>query len=130
MVEAANARDGAAVAALYAEDGAHEDIPAGVVARGRKEVAAFVGGTLSQFRDVRLEPVSGRQAEDLAVLEYFFSVTDIQTGWPVVYRGVLVFELDGMLISRSTDYYDLASILRELGQQEASETVPEATPVS
>lgn len=128
MVEAINAVDAAAIAALYAEDGTHEDVPAGVVARGREEVAAFVGETLSQFRDVRFEPMFGRVAGDLAVLEYSFSVTEIQSGLPVVYRGVLVFELDGTRIRRSADYYDLASILSQLGQLEASGAVPVATP--
>ena len=57
MVDGANAGDGAAVAALYTEDGIHEDVPAGVMARGREEIAAFVDEVTSQFRDVRLEPV-------------------------------------------------------------------------
>ena len=129
MVEAINAVDSAAIAALYAEDGTHEDVPAGVVARGREEVAAFVGETLGQFRDVRFEPLFGHAAGGLAVLEYSLSVTDLQSGLPVVYRGVLVFELDGTLIRRSTDYYDLSSILSQLGQPEASEAAPVATPV-
>ena len=129
MVEAINAVDSAAIAALYAEDGTHEDVPAGVVARGREEIAAFVDETLSQFRDVRFEPLFGHVAGDLAVLEYSLSVTDLQSGLPVVYRGVLVFELDGTLIRRSTDSYDLASILGQLGQLEASAASAGATPV-
>ena len=130
LVDAANAGDGAAVAALYAEDGTHEDVPAGAVARGREEIAAFVDGVLGQVRDARLEPVSGRQAGDLAVLEYDFSVTDIATGQPITYRGVLVFELDGDLIRRSADYYDQAAILGQLGLLEINEATSEATPAA
>ena len=127
MVDAINAADSAALAALYAEDGIHEDVPAGVTVRGREEIAAFVEGALGQFRDVRFEPVSARQAGDLAVLEYEFSVTDLATGQPVAYRGVIVFELDGDLIRRSADYYDLNAILGQLAPGAAQ---PQTTPSS
>ncbi|MGH2530835.1 MAG: nuclear transport factor 2 family protein [Thermomicrobiales bacterium] len=128
LVDAANANDGAAIAALYAEDGTHEDVPAGVVARGREEIAAYVDGVGEQVSDISLEPVFGRLADDLAVLEYTFSATDLATGRPVVYRGVLVFELDGNLIRRGADYYDFAAVLRQLGLLETDEATPEATP--
>ena len=128
MVDAINATDSAAIAALYAEDGSHEDVPAGATARGREEIAAFVDGALGQFREVRFAPVSGRRAEDLAVLEYAFSVTDVASGRPITYRGVLVFELDGTLIRRTADYYDLATILGQLGHLEMSEVTLRAAP--
>ena len=129
MVDAINATDSRAIAALYAEDGVHEDVPAGTTARGREEIAAFVDGTLGQFRDVRFEPVSGRQEGDLAVLEYTLSVTDIASGRPLSYRGVLVFEFDETLIRRTADYYDLATILGQLGQSEAGAATPAVTTV-
>jgi steroid delta-isomerase-like uncharacterized protein len=128
MVEAINATDSAALAALYTDDGAHEDVPAGVEARGREEIAAFVDAALGQFRDVRFTPVSARQAGDLAVLEYELSVTDAESSHPLTYRGVLVFELDGNLIRRSADYYDVAAILGQLGLLPAPETVGTPAP--
>ena len=128
MVDAINATDSASIAALYAEAGSHEDVPAGATARGREEIAAFVDGALGQFRDVRFAPVSGRQADDLAVLEYAFSVTDVASGRPITYRGVLVFELDGTLIRRTADYYDLATILGQIGQLETTEATLGDTP--
>jgi limonene-1,2-epoxide hydrolase len=130
MVDGINALDGAAVAALYTEDGAHEDVPAGTMARGREELAAFVDETLGQFGAVRFEPVSGGQAGDLALLEYTFIVTDRETDQQITYRGVLVFELEGNLIRRSADYYDLAAILGQLGLLETGEAIPEATPAA
>jgi steroid delta-isomerase-like uncharacterized protein len=130
MVVAINATDSAALAALYAEDAVHEDVPAGITAQGREEIAAFVEGTLGQFSEVRIEPVSAQQAGNLAVLEYIFSVTDAASGQPLTYRGVLVFELDGDLISRSADYYDLAALLGHLGQIEPGVPTSEATPAS
>jgi steroid delta-isomerase-like uncharacterized protein len=128
MVDAINATDSAALAALYTEDGAHEDVPAGIAARGREEIATFVDTALGQFQDVRFAPLSARQAGDLAVLEYELSVTDPASGRPLTYRGVLVFELDGKLIRRSADYYDVAAILGQLGMLPVPETEGTPTP--
>jgi ketosteroid isomerase-like protein len=128
MVDAIHGKDSAALAALYTTDGVHEDVPAGVTARGQEEIAAYVAAALSQFGDVRFTPLSARQAADLAVLEYEFAVTDLASGTPVTYRGVLVFELDGSLIRRSADYYDLATVLGQLGQAETDAAAAAATP--
>jgi steroid delta-isomerase-like uncharacterized protein len=116
LMDGANAGDGAAVAALYTADGTHEDVPTGFMARGQEEIAMFVEGVVSQFREARLEPVAGHQSGNLAVLEYTFSGTELESGQSITYRGVLVFDLDGDLIRRSADYYDLAAVLGQLGQ--------------
>jgi len=110
-----NTSNGNVIAALYAEDGVHEDIPSGMTASGRREIADLVNGALTQFDDITWTPVSARQVGDLAVLEYAFSATDLESGKPLSFRGVIVFELDGDQIRRSADYYDVATILGELG---------------
>ena len=127
-VDGVNTGGGDAVAALYAEDGVHEDIPSGMVASGRQEIADLVTGALNQFDDVRWEPVSAGQVGDLAVLEYAFSATDRESGKPLSFRGVIVFELDGDQIQRSADYYDVATILGELGLLDMGEESAAATP--
>ena len=121
-VDAVNAGDSAAIAALYTEDGVHVDIPAGlmvegrgVMVQGREEISAFMDAALGRLQDVRLAPVSGRQAEDLAVLEYTLFGADAESGQPVTSERVLIFDLDGDLIRRSSDYYDMAAILGQLG---------------
>ena len=58
LVEAINATDSAALATLYTDDGAHEDVPAGVEARGREETAAFVDTALGQIQDVQFTPLT------------------------------------------------------------------------
>ena len=135
LVDAINAGDSAAAAALYTEDGVHVDIPAGLMVegrgvqmQGREEIAAYFDEALGRVSDARFEPVSGRQAGDLAVLEYTFSGTYVEFGQPVTSEGVLIFELDGDLIRRSADYYDFASILGQLGLLDSGEAMAEATP--
>ncbi len=126
--ETFNTGDAAAVAALYTEDGTHEDIPAGVRAQGREAITAYVAEVFGQLNDFRFEPVFGSKDGDVAVLEYTLSGTDPASGQPVTYRGVIVAEYDGDLIRRSTDYYDLASILSQLGLLDLGETMAGATP--
>jgi steroid delta-isomerase-like uncharacterized protein len=128
--ETFNGGDAAAVAALYLEDGIHEDIPAGVRVEGREEITAYVDEVFGQLDDFRFEPVFGWKDGDVAVLEYTLSGTDPASGQPVTYRGVIVAEYDGELIRRSTDYYDLASILSQLGLLDLGEAAGEATPAS
>jgi steroid delta-isomerase-like uncharacterized protein len=128
--ETFNGGDPAAVAALYLEDGIHEDIPAGVRAQGREEITAYVDQVFGQLDDFRFEPVFGWKEGDVAVLEYTLTGTDPASGQPVAYRGVIVAEYDGELIRRSTDYYDLASILNQLGLLDLGEAAVEATPGS
>ena len=103
------------MAALYAEDGVHEDVPAGVRAEGWEAIEAYVAEVFGQLDDFRFEPVFGWKDGDVAVLEYALTGTEPASGVPVTYRGVIVAEYDGELIRRSTDYYDLASILGQLG---------------
>ncbi len=126
--ETFNSGDAAAVAALYAEDGIHEDIPAGVRLQGRDAITGYVAEVFSQFDDFRFEPVFGRLEGDLAVLEYTLTGTDPASGQPVTYRGVIVAEYDGELIRRSTDYYDLATILSQLGVLDLEGASADATP--
>jgi hypothetical protein len=57
--ETFNGGDAAAVAALYLEDGIHEDIPAGVQAQGREAITAYVDGVFGQLNDFHFEPVFG-----------------------------------------------------------------------
>jgi len=56
------------------------------------------------------------QGDGWALLEVNSSATDAETGQRVTgVRIATVFELDGGLIRRSSDYYDLAGILAQLG---------------
>ncbi len=105
MVDAINATDSAALAALYTEDGIHEDIPAGVTARGREEIAAFIEGEAARQKDVALRPTAAHEGDGWAVIEYVFAATDAASGVRLEVRGATVFEMEGGLIRRSADYY-------------------------
>jgi steroid delta-isomerase-like uncharacterized protein len=127
-VDGVEAGDGDAIAALYTEDAVHEDVPAGMVVQGPEEIGALVSGTVEQFEDVRYEVLAAHESGDLGILEYRFSATDLESGQPISIRGAYIFELTGDRIRRSADYYDVASILVQLGILDMGEEMAEATP--
>ena len=121
--------DPEAVAALYTEDGVFEDVASGTVARGRAEIAAALGQVMAGIAESQNEPVGGFRARDMAVLEYEVTAIDAASGQTFTFRGALVAELEGDLIRHSREYYDVATILGQLGLLEggAPETGTPAT---
>ncbi len=120
--------DPQAVAALYTEDGVYEDVASGTVARGRNEIAAALGGIMAGISESRNEPVGGFRAGDQAVLEYEVTAVDAASGQEFRFRGVLVAELEGDLIRHSREYYDVATILGQLGLLGGEATPAAGTP--
>src|SRR5215218_10947027 len=129
-VDGVEAGDGEAIAALYTEDAVHEDVPAGLVVQGPQEIGELMSGTVTQFTDVRYDVIAAHETDDLGILEYRFSATDLESGQPISVRGAYIFELEGGRISRSADYYDVAGILAQLGVLDMGEEMAEATPTS
>ena len=107
--------DPEAVAALYTEDGVYEDVANGFVATGRAEIAAALDEVMGMIAESRNTPVAGFSAGNQAVLEFEVDAVDAASGQPFTFRGVLVAELDGDLIRSSREYYDVATILGQLG---------------
>lgn len=120
--DAYTAGDAAAVAALYTEDGVYEDVPSGRIARGREEIAGYLEQSVAQLPGLGVEPTAGYRGEGWAVVEYVFSATDAASGRPFSARATTVFELDGDLIRRSADYYDLLGVLFPDGPPPAAGT--------
>ena len=122
--------DPEAVAVLYAEDGVMEDVPAGIEARGRDEIAAALRGVMAGIAESRNEPVGGFRAGDMAVMEYEVTAVDAASGQEFTFRGALIAELEGDLIRHSREYYDVATILGQLGMLDMGEATPDATPAA
>ena len=84
----------------------------GSVARGRAEIAAALAEVMAGIAESRNEPVGGFRSGDRAVPEY---EVDAASGREFSFRGALVAELEGDLIRHSREYYDVATILGQLG---------------
>ena len=128
-IDAWNDNDPDAIAALYADDGIYEDVPSGQQASG-DEIAGFLADFFAGVSDVALDLDNAFGGDDWAVAEYTFSATNqgLFPGAPVgasfSVRTATVFELDDGEIQRSSDYYDVATILGQLGVLPAGGATP------
>jgi steroid delta-isomerase-like uncharacterized protein len=117
-VDAWNSHDANAVAVLFTRDAVYEDVPFGVVNHGPEQIQAFAQFFFTAVPDLHVSLVNSALRGDRGTIEWVFSGTDhgiYGTGKTFAVRGVTVLELRGAKISRNVDYYDLATILRQLG---------------
>ncbi len=131
-VDAWNAADPKAIAALYTPDAVYEDVPSNTTSKNG-DVAGFLGGFMSAVSDIHVTPRTGFATAEAAALEYDFSATNkgfvpgaAAQGKPFSVRIATIFALSGDKISRSSDYYDAATILAQLGLMPAPAASPTA----
>jgi len=107
---------------LFTEDVIHDEVTMGVVNRGTAELRAFGEGFISGFPDVTFELQSRFANGTSGVAEWIMRGThrgDLPglplTGKRVEVRGASIFEFAGDKIRRCTDYWDMATFLKQLG---------------
>ena len=107
---------------VFTEDVIYEDVTMGVVNHNKEEVRGFASGFFPAFPDIRFAVDSALIISNHAAVEW--TVTGTQTGdMPgmlasnrrATLRGVSIIEFGGGKIARQTDYWDLATLLRQLG---------------
>jgi steroid delta-isomerase-like uncharacterized protein len=105
---------------LFTDDCVYEDVALGVVNRGKKELRTFIAGIFSTFPDFHIDLKSQFVAGHWATMEWAMSGThegDLP-GMPATHkrfmvRGASVAELSGAEIRRISDYWDLATFLKQ-----------------
>ncbi len=139
-VAAWNAHSPEQMAALYTDDGVHEDLAFGIVSRGQEEVAGFIAATLAAAPDTRAELDYAFQDGDRAAALWTWSGTYTgafaptlpATGQPFAVPIASLFELEGELIRRVGDYYNLGTWMTQVGLAAGpggpAEASPAATP--
>ncbi|HKW63201.1 MAG TPA: ester cyclase [Candidatus Acidoferrum sp.] len=106
------------VVGFYTEDVVYEDVAYGVVNHGRPELRKFAAGFFEAVPDLKLEVVSASVYRGHGAVEWILSGTDkglYKTGKKFSVRGASVFEMRGGKCSANKDFYDLATIMRQLG---------------
>ena len=132
--DAWNAADPERMAALFTADGVYEDFAFQARFQGRDGVALWVSITTASIRDARVELVDAFRAGDRAAARWIFSGTDTgafardlpPTGKSFSVPVASLFELEGRLIRRVGDYYNLADLLRQIGLPAGAYTPPAA----
>jgi steroid delta-isomerase-like uncharacterized protein len=133
--EAWTSGDADQLLAFYAEDAVYEEKPTNSLATGHEEIRALYDGTHATFSDIEVTPTMGFQTEGWAVVEGTFAgkytgqIPGLPAGegQPFSVPFAAIFELEGDKIRRSADYFDLASVLAQIGAPAGS---AEATPTA
>jgi steroid delta-isomerase-like uncharacterized protein/uncharacterized protein (TIGR02118 family) len=117
-----SARDIERVVSLCTDECVYEDVPLGAMSRGKQELRAFGHQVFEAFPDFGIELTSQSAEGDRALLEWVMSGThkgDLPgmpaTGKEFSVRGATALELKNGRISRNSDYWDMATLLTQLG---------------
>jgi steroid delta-isomerase-like uncharacterized protein len=115
-------RDVERVISLFTDQCVFEDVPLGVVNQGKDELRAFGEQVFGAFPDLKIELTTHIAAADWAMLEWIMSGTHQgnlpglpSTGERFSVRGATVLQLEDGRISRESDYWDMATLLTQLG---------------
>ena len=115
--------DPGAVLALFVDDCAFEDVTFGVVVRGKTELRSFVIGAFAAVPDFKYRVTSRFATNQWAVVEWVMSGThkgDLP-GIPATgrrfssVRGTSILELEAGKIRRESDYWDAATLMKQVG---------------
>jgi len=117
-VAAWNSHDADAFTGIFTGEAIFEHVPLGSVSRGTEEIRAFAQFVFTALPDLKMEVLNTTVKGGHATIEWLFTATDTGfygTGKPFAARGVTVIDLYGTKIARDSDYWDIATILRQVG---------------
>jgi steroid delta-isomerase-like uncharacterized protein len=122
-VEAWASHDLDKMVAIYTEDCIYEDVALGRIMHGKKEIRAFLKEFITACPDDgSLEINSCFASSNRMCMEFTMNGTikgsflGVQaTGKAISIRGVHVCEFKGDKVSKVSDYWDTASLMRQLG---------------
>ena len=117
-IAAWNSHDAEKVVAIFTTDVLFEDVTLGAVNHGFAELRRFAASIFDAVPDTKFELINSSVHLRHESIEWIFSGTDdglYKTGKRFSVRGVSAIDLRSGKISRELDYYDAASIMRQVG---------------
>jgi steroid delta-isomerase-like uncharacterized protein len=107
---------------LFTDDVVYEDVTMGVVNHGKNELRTFGEGFFAAFPDVTFELTSRFATGSQGGSEWVMRGTHQgdMPGLPatnkrIEVRGASIFEFEGDKVRRCSDYWDMATLLKQLG---------------
>jgi steroid delta-isomerase-like uncharacterized protein len=118
-----NSHDINKIISFFTDDCIYENLAHGKVYHGKKEVTASFNSIMADFPDLKFEVKSVFVAGDWAGQEWVMSGTHAHSSNPAIkatgktfsVRGATIYQLRDGKISRESDYYNLATIMQQLG---------------
>ena len=117
-IAAWNSRNPDKMLPLFTDDIFYEDVAFGEVSHGTAELRKFVADELEGVPDLELKLLRSNIHNGHGTIEWVFSGTDkgvFKTGKKFSVRGVSVIDVRDGKISRNLDFYDSATIMRQVG---------------
>ena len=117
-IAAWNSHDAEKVVAIFTMDVLYEDVTFGAVNHGSAELRKFAASIFEAVPDAKFELVNSSVDRGHGSIEWIFGGTDhglYKTEKKFSVRGVSAIDLRSGKISRNLDYYDAASIMRQVG---------------
>ena len=114
-----NSRDPDKILPLFTDDIFYEDVAFGEISHGQAEVRKFFLSELEGVPDLELKLMRSDIHDGHGTIEWMFSGTDkdvFKTGKKFSVRGVSVIDMRDGKIFRNVDFYDVATIMRQVGQ--------------
>jgi steroid delta-isomerase-like uncharacterized protein len=116
-----NSHDWKKTSPFYADDCIMEDLPS-KISHGKREVEAYYEYLLVGYPDLHFEAKTTFGGKNQIASEWIMSGTHTgntarfkATGKKFSVRGVSILEVQSGKIIRETDYWDMVSLLRQLG---------------
>jgi steroid delta-isomerase-like uncharacterized protein len=122
-VAAWNSHDTAKWATYFTPDIYYEDVTFAEISRGLEEGKKFAGEFFESVPDLKLELEGSSIEGNRGSIQWVLSGTDkgvYKTGKKFKVRGVSIITINNGKISRSLDYYDAATIMKQVGLLPAS----------
>jgi len=106
------------ILALFTDDIFYEDVAFGEISHGQAEVRKFFLSELEGVPDLELKLMRADIHGGHGTIEWMFSGTDkdvFKTGKKFSVRGVSVIDMRDGKIFRNVDFYDVATVMRQVG---------------
>lgn len=103
---------------VFTDDVFYEDVAFGEVSHGSAELRKFAADEFEGVPDLELKLVRANVHGGHGTIEWLFTGTDkgvYKTGKKFSVRGVSVIDVRDGKIARSLDFYDSATIMRQVG---------------
>jgi steroid delta-isomerase-like uncharacterized protein len=113
-----SAHDPDKLVSFYTDDVVYEDVAYGAVNHGAAELRKFAAEFFEAVPDMKLEPVRSSIRDGHGVVEWVLSGTDkglYKTGKKFSVRGASIFEMRGGKCASNKDFYDFATIMKQVG---------------
>ena len=121
-VAAVNSRDMEKFLSFYTDDCVYEDLAVGKVNRGKDELRSFYSDSFRMAPDLKFEEKITFTSGDWAAAEWVMTGTHSgstpempATGKRFSVRGASVMQIRDGKISRESDYWNMASLLQQVG---------------